>query len=191
VKSRLWRVGELRLKNKDTQHVPNENSSRATGEWIWKQPTPTNTRPFSGKKWLSHKAVRENNEYSAWIKYYRNIQMSTWATLVRALEPTSHGDPAPLTLREMVFCRTSNRNCSCRREAVSAGWEGNARKPCCRLLDSKYCSNSRVSCCKQAAGKVSVLVPSSTKSPGGSGEKSHFGRQIITSGILKSRNHVV
>ncbi|TNN70295.1 hypothetical protein EYF80_019509 [Liparis tanakae] len=86
----------------------------------------------------------------------------------------------------MVFCRTSNRNCSCRREAVSAGWEGNARKPCCRLLDSKYCSNSRVSCCKLAAGKVSVLVPSSTKSPGGSGEKSHFGRQIITTVYQKA-----
>lgn len=70
-------------------------------------------------------------------------------------------------MRDTVFCRTSNRNCSCSRAAVSAGWEGSARNPCCWLLDSKYCSNSLVSCCKLAAVRVSVLRPSNTKSPAG------------------------
>lgn len=72
-----------------------------------------------------------------------------------------------LTLRETVFCKTSNRNWSCSKDAVSAGWEGSARNPCCLLLGSKYCSNIRVSCCKLDAVRVSVLLPSSTKSPGG------------------------
>lgn len=71
------------------------------------------------------------------------------------------------TLRETVFCNTSNRNCSCSRDTVSAGWEGSARNPCCLVLGSKYCSNIRVSCCKLDAVRVSVLLPSSTKSPGG------------------------
>lgn len=72
-----------------------------------------------------------------------------------------------LTLRERVFCKTSKRNCSCSSEAVSAGWDGSARNPCCWLLDSRYCSNSLVSCCKLATVSVSVLLPSSTRSPGG------------------------
>lgn len=71
------------------------------------------------------------------------------------------------TLRETVFCSTSNRNCSCSSDAVSAGWEGSARNPCCLVLGSKYCSNIRVSCCKLDAVRVSVLLPSSTKSPEG------------------------
>lgn len=69
------------------------------------------------------------------------------------------------TLRESVFCNTSNRNCSCNSEDVSAGWEGSARKPCCWLLDNKYCSKSLVSCCRVQAGRVSVLLPSRTASP--------------------------
>lgn len=72
-----------------------------------------------------------------------------------------------LTLRETVFCNTSNRNCRWSRDAVSAGWEGSARKPCCLVLGSKCCSNIRASCCKLDAVRVSVLLPSSTRSPGG------------------------
>lgn len=72
-----------------------------------------------------------------------------------------------LTLRETVFCNTSNRNCSCSRDAVSAGCEGSARNPCCLVLGSKYCSNIRASCCTLDAVRVSVLLPSSTRSPGG------------------------
>lgn len=87
-----------------------------------------------------------------------------------------------LTLRDTVFCSTSNRNCSCSRDAVSAGWEGSARNPCCLLLGSRYCSNIRVSCCKLDAVRVSVLLPSSTKSPGGRERQllSHLGDFQLT-----------
>lgn len=72
-----------------------------------------------------------------------------------------------VTLSETVFCRMSKRNCSSSRETVSAGCDGSARKPCWWLLGSRCCSNSRVSCCRLAAGSVSVLLPSRTTSPGG------------------------